>query len=181
MRITLIVLAILMAVTIYVSNQLVESFIIDNWVTWATITFPLAFLITDLSNRWFGANAARLVMLAGFAVGVFLSIQFGDVRIGIASGTAFLVGQLLDISIFDRLRSAAVWKAPVISSFVASLFDTALFYYLAFGAVPFLGWAAADWPWFQVGVADFGVKIAMALVLLPAYLALVSAFRPSKD
>ena len=174
MRFALLVLAIAMAITIYVSNQLVESFVIENWVTWATITFPIAFFITDLANRWFGANAARLVMLAGFAVGVFLSIQFGDVRIGIASGVAFLSGQLLDISIFDRLRNGALWQAPLISSFVASLVDTALFYFLAFGAVPLIGWTEAPFPWFQVGMADFGVKLLMAVLLLPIYLRIVA-------
>ena len=116
-------------------------------------------------------------MLAGFAVGVILSVQFGDVRIGLASGTAFLCGQLLNITVFDRLRQAPIWQAPLISSFVASFIDTLFFYYLAFGAVPFLGWAAADWPWQQVGLADFGVKILMAIVLLPAYLQLVSLVR----
>lgn len=192
MRPHLIALAVAMGFVVLASNLLVSHSIdiqadyvwfgkpdtinFANWFTFGTFTFPLAFLITDITNRLFGLSAARRVVLVGFVVGVAMSIYFGDMRIGIASGTAFLVGQMLDVSIFDRLRNGPIWQAPVISSLVASLVDTFLFYCLAFAPLGIFGLAGADFPWAQVGLGDFGVKVAMAYVLLPIYLVIVSLF-----
>ncbi len=146
-----------MAFTIYISNVLVQH-PINNWVTWATFTFPLAFLITDVTNRLLGTRNAYVVIFFGFIAGGIMSILGGDVRIGLASVSAFLVGQILDVTVFNRFRLLDWWKAPLISSFIASAVDTALFYSLAF--------YGQDWNWQQVALGDFGVKVAMALLLL---------------
>src|SRR5690606_5251704 len=100
-------------------------------LTWGAFTYPVAFLVTDLSNRAFGPQKARLVVVAGFAVAVVLSIWLATPRIAIASGSAFLVAQLLDISIFHRLRNGAWWHAPMVSSLFSSALDTIIFFSLA--------------------------------------------------
>lgn len=190
MRPILLTLALAMGFVVLASNLLVNNNIdiqadyiwfgtpgsinFANWFTFGTFTFPFAFLITDLTNRLFGLSSARIVVLVGFAVGVIMSVLVGDARIGIASGAAFLVGQMLDVTIFDRLRSGPIWQAPVISSLMASLVDTVLFYGLAFAPLGIFGLAGAEFPWVQVAMGDFGVKIAMAYVLLPIYLVLVT-------
>ena len=101
-------------------------------LTWGAFTYPVAFLVSDLTNRHFGPAAARLVVLAGFALAVALSVWLATPRIALASGSAFLVAQLLDVSIFDRLRAGRWWQAPLISSLIGSVIDTVLFFSLAF-------------------------------------------------
>jgi len=149
-----------MAVVIVVSNILV-AIQINSWLTWGTLTYPFAFLVTDLMNRYFGAKKARLVVYVGFAVGVAASLYFADVRIALASGTAFLISQLLDVSVFDKLRSKQWWVAPFTSSVISTVFDTFLFYALAF-----IGTGVV---WQQLAVGDLGVKWAVALVALIPY------------
>lgn len=160
-----------MAFTIYISNVLVQH-PINDWVTWATFTFPIAFLITDLTNRLLGTRNAYIVIFFGFVVGGIMSVLGGDVRIGLASMSAFLIGQLLDVTIFNKLRALNWWKAPLISSFVASAVDTALFFTLAFYGQP--------WPWHQVALGDFAVKVAMAVCLLVPFKLLIAAFAGKK-
>lgn len=157
-------------------------------LTWGAFTYPVAFLVTDLSNRAFGPQRTRLVVIAGFAVAVLLSIWLATPRIAIASGTAFLVAQLLDVSIFNRLRNGAWWQAPMVSSLVSSAIDTAIFFSLAmapafagidalFGMedsslafpAPLLGIGAEVELWQSLALGDFLVKLAMALVLLVPY------------
>jgi len=157
-------------------------------LTWGAFTYPVAFLVTDLTNRAFGPARARLVVVAGFAVAVILSIWLATPRIAIASGTAFLVAQLLDISIFNRLRDRAWWQAPIFSSLVSSALDTMIFFSLAmapafvvldtmFGRedsslafpAPLLGIGPEVQLWVSLGLGDFLVKLALALVLLAPY------------
>ena len=162
-------------------------------LTWGAFTYPVAFLVTDLTNRHLGPAVARRVVLCGFAVGVMLSIVLATPRIAVASGTAFLVAQFLDIAIFDRLRRGAWWQAPLISSLVSSALDTAIFFSLAF-AGPFafvdtaLGRAdgslacpvqllgLAGWPevelWISLALGDFLVKLLFVALLLAPYGAL---------
>ena len=149
-----------MAVVVTVSNVLVQ-YAINDWLTWAAFTYPVAFLVTDLSNRALGPAAARRVVYVGFLIAVVLSLYFADVRIAIASGTAFLVAQLLDVQVFDRLRRATWWKAPLISSGLGSVVDTALFFSLAF--------AGTQVPWVTLALGDLAVKLAMASSLLLPY------------
>jgi hypothetical protein len=154
-----------MAVVVTASNVLVQ-YPINDWITWGAFTYPIAFLVTDLTNRALGPKRARLVVYVGFALAVILSIALADPRIALASGTAFLVAQLLDVTIFDRLRRAAWWQAPLASSTLGSVTDTALFFSLAF--------AGTGLPWVTWALGDLGVKLAMALALLIPFRALMS-------
>ena len=160
-------------------------------LTWGAFTYPVAFLVTDLTNRHFGPNGARVVVVCGFAVAVVLSIWLATPRIAIASGTAFLVAQFLDISIFDRLRAKPWWQAPLFSSLVSSALDTVIFFALAFAPVfagidtmtghedgslgfgaPFLGVGGEVPLWVSLAAGDFVVKFALAMLCLAPYGAL---------
>ena len=158
----------------------------DFTFNYGQFTFPLAFLVTDIVNRLFGASMARRLAGAAFVVAVPSSIVINGmfpfpedptpwisaVRVGLASGTAFIVGQLLDISVFQRLRNMAWWLAPFIGSVIASVIDTAIFYSIAF--------YGQDWV-VRAGTVDFIVKVAVALVaLVPFRLAIASAM-PAKS
>lgn len=160
-------------------------------LTWGAFTYPAAFLVTDLTNRHFGPARARIVVLAGFAVAVLVSIWLASPRIAIASGSAFLLAQLLDVSIFDRLRRRAWWQAPLISSLIGSVLDTVVFFSLAFAPAfagfdlmvgredgslgfpaPLLGVGPEVPLWVSLALGDFCVKLAVAALLLAPYGAL---------
>lgn len=153
-----------MAATLALSNFLVQ-FPMGDWLTWGAFSYPAAFLVTDLSNRFGGAAFARRVVYAGFAVGVVISIITSTGRIAAASGVAFLCAQLLDVLIFDRLRRSAWWRAPVISSAAASITDTFLFFALAFYST------GGPWPTWAAG--DLLAKAAMLAVLIVPYRAAI--------
>jgi queuosine precursor transporter len=157
-------------------------------LTWGAFTYPAAFLVTDLTNRHFGPRGARLVVIVGFAAAIVLSVFLASPRIAIASGSAFLVAQMLDISIFDRLRRAAWWRAPLTSSVVGSVVDTVIFFSLAFAApfavldtafgrddgslafpAPFLGFGPEVELWTSLAAGDFVVKLLVAAALLAPY------------
>ena len=147
-------------------------------LTWGAFTYPITFLVTDATNRTLGAGGARRVVYAGFAAGVLLSAVFAPPRIALASGTAFLVGQLLDIAVFERLRRQAWWRAPLISSLFGSAIDTALFFSLAFAGA---GMGTSMLPgfgevplWVTLGLGDFALKVACALALLAPYGAFIA-------
>jgi uncharacterized PurR-regulated membrane protein YhhQ (DUF165 family) len=146
-----------MAGIIGLSNVAVQ-YPINDWLTWGALTYPLAFLVTDLTNRVAGAGKARIVVYAGFATGVALSLWLADPRIAIASGSAFLIAQLLDVAVFDRLRRMDWWKAPLASTLVGSVIDTALFFSIAF--------YGTGLPWVTWAFGDFAAKLAMALLLI---------------
>ncbi|HEY9538243.1 MAG TPA: queuosine precursor transporter [Kiloniellaceae bacterium] len=158
-----------MVVVVALSNYAVQ-FAINDWLTWGAFTYPAAFLVTDLTNRTLGPTAARRVIYAGFALAVVLSIWLATPRIAIASGTAFLVAQLLDVAIFNRLRAGAWWRAPLVSSAIGSVVDTALFFSIAF--------AGSGLPWVTWALGDYGVKMAMAAVMLLPFRLLMPALRP---
>ncbi|GMG84686.1 VUT family protein [Paralimibaculum aggregatum] len=176
-----------MAVVVTASNILVQ-YPVGDWLTWGAFTYPFAFLVTDLANRAMGPGAARRVVLAGFALAVVLSIWLAGPRIAVASGTAFLVAQLLDVQVFHRLRAGSWWRAPLVSSTIGSALDTALFFSLAFApafvmfgddagwaqeTVPLLGQGPAAALWVSLAVGDFLVKMTLALLaLVPFRLAL---------
>jgi uncharacterized PurR-regulated membrane protein YhhQ (DUF165 family) len=146
-----------MTVVVVASNVLVQ-YPINDWLTWGALTYPVAFLVTDLTNRRLGSAAARRVIVAGFLVAVVLSIWLATPRIALASGAAFLSAQFLDVAVFNRLRLQSWWRAPLVSSSTASAWDTALFFSLAF--------AFTGLPWITWAIGDFAVKLAMALILL---------------
>lgn len=192
-----------MAMIVVASNILVQ-FLFGNWLTWGAFTYPFAFLVTDVMNRLYGAPAARKVVLAGFAVGLACSFvgtqimgEFGPLvtlRIAIGSGVAFLTAQLVDVFVFSKLRAGAWWRAPLASSLVGSALDTALFFSIAFsatfafiapgvdvswaaGLVPLLGVGPEAPLWVSLAVADFGVKLALALIALVPFRVAVNRLR----
>ena len=154
---SLITLIIGMALVVVISNIAV-SYPINDWLTWGALTYPIAFLVTDITNRLFGVARARTVVYAGFLIGVILSLWAADMRIALASGSAFLIAQLLDITIFDKLRKKTWWKAPLISTIISSAVDTLLFFSIAF--------IATGLPWVTWAIGDYGAKLAMAAILL---------------
>ena len=151
-----------MAVIVGASNYLV-AFPINDWLVWGALTYPLAFLVNDLVNRFWGAATARKVVYVGFGVGVLLSLSVDtiDQRIAIASGTAFLLAQLLDVAIFDKLRIGRWWVAPSVSSGVSSIVDTLLVFGIAF-----IGTGA---PWHQWALGDLAVKWSVAALSVAVY------------
>lgn len=155
---------VLAMVVVVVASNIAVQYPINDWLTWGAFTYPLAFLVTDLSNRAFGPSRARQVILVGFVLGVALSIPAGA-RIAIASGTAFLAAQLLDVLIFDRMRRMTWWRAPLASSLIASALDTALFFSLAF--------AMTGLPWITWALGDYAAKLSMAAALLLPYRAVI--------
>lgn len=159
-----------MVAVVTISNVLVQ-FAINDWLTWAAFTYPVSFLITDLGNRRMGPAAARRVVYAGFAVAVLLSATLATPRIAIGSGMAFLVAQLLDVSVFDRLRRLAWWKPPLVSSLLGSAVDTVLFFAIAF--------AGTGVPWMTLAAGDFAVKVAMAVLLLVPFRGLLKLTAPA--
>jgi uncharacterized PurR-regulated membrane protein YhhQ (DUF165 family) len=168
----MVVACIAMVAVVAASNYLVQ-FPLNDWLTWGAITYPLSFLVTDLTNRAFGPARARQVVYVGFAIGVALSILLADWRIAAASGTAFMVGQLLDISVFDRLRRADWWRAPLIGSVLGSIVDTALFFSLAF--------AGTEAPWVTLALGDLAVKLVLAIFFLAPFRALMGRIVPMSE
>lgn len=164
-------------VLVVVSANILVQFPINHWLTWGAATYPISFLITDLANRLHGATIARKVLYVGFVIAVVLSIYFATFRIALASGTAFLTAQLLDVQVFDRLRDSAWWKAPLISSILGSAVDTALFFSIAFYGTTV--------PWVTLAFGDFGVKILLALLMLipfsVAYKSYKNTEQPTSD
>ena len=188
-----------MAAVVIASNILVQFLILDGLLTWGAFTYPFAFLVTDLMNRVYGPADARRVVYFGFVTGVVCSLIGSQImlegdgytypavafRIAVGSGIAFLVAQLVDVFVFDRLRAGIWWRAPLASTIVGSVLDTALFFTIAFSAsVPFfseaangdISWAwdvaplltfGSDAPlWVSLALADWIVKLSVALVAL---------------
>lgn len=149
-----------MMAVVVASNWLVQ-YPINAWLTWGAFVYPVAFLVTDLTNRAVGVGAARRVAWTGFAIAVAVSLAVAPWRIALASGVAFIVSQLADVRVFNRWRNQSWWKAPLIGSLVASVIDTLLFFSLAF--------AGTDLNWWPLALGDLGVKGLMAVLLLGPY------------
>ena len=171
------ILAFSMALVVSLSNYLVQFpinyFGLENLLTYGAFSYPVAFLITDLSNRRFGKNVAKKIVYLGFALGVFLTLYFStnysdfiSIRIAIGSGVAFLVAQLIDVNIFDKLRKK-VWSiAPLTSSFFGSSVDTFLFFSISF--------YGTEVNWITLSFGDLFVKIFVALLMLIPFRFLLS-------
>jgi uncharacterized PurR-regulated membrane protein YhhQ (DUF165 family) len=153
-----------MALVIVLSNVLVQH-PINDWLTWGAFSYPLVFLVTDLCNRALGPQAARRVAWVGFGIAVLVSLALAPWRIALASGAAFLFAQLMDVAVFNRWRRSSWWKAPLLGSLVASVVDTAVFFFLAF--------AGTDMDWLPLASGDLAVKAVMAALLLAPYRALL--------
>ena len=154
-------------VAVVAGSNVAVQYPINDWLTWGAFTYPVAFLVTDLTNRRLGPRTARAVACLGFALAVLLSIMLATPRIALASGSAFVTAQLLDIAVFNRLRRLPWWQAPLISSGIASIWDTAVFFTLAF--------AGTGLPWITWAIGDLGAKAAMALLLLLPFRALMGS------
>lgn len=199
-----------MAIVVVASNIFVQfpvqgqigQLMLADVLTWGAFTFPIAFLVTDLANRRYGPSLARRVVFVGFILAVISSIVFPPVlfhlglmpfemepwrivRIAIASGTAFLVGQLLDVAVFNRLRRQSWWRAPIVASVMGSIVDTAIFFTVAFA--PFFAFAGPndafslemaplfglfqpdEARWVSWALGDLGMKLSIAVVALIPY------------
>ncbi|MFN3499178.1 MAG: VUT family protein [Pannonibacter indicus] len=195
-----------MAIVVVASNFLVQFPVegtvgglqLADLLTWGAFTYPAAFLVTDLTNRRFGPAAARRVVYAGFVLAVLLSVVLATPRLAVASGSAFLIAQLLDVTLFNRLRRAAWWKAPLVSSVIGSVVDTLIFFSIAFSPLftgllgyhddfavenaPLFGIFAAELPrWISWALGDLTVKLSVALFLLAPYRILFAFIRPMQD
>lgn len=198
-----------MAAIVVASNILVQYLILDGLLTWGAFTYPLAFLVTDIMNRLYGASEARKVVFAGLVTGIICSLigtqimfdsEYGPyaavaVRVAIGSACAFGVAQLLDIAVFNKLREGSWWRAPLVSTLVSSTVDTAIFFTIAFSAlfngfsayaanevvwaqdaVPFLNAGPMVPLWVSLAVADWGVKVSIALLALVPFRLIVGRF-----
>lgn len=188
-----------MAAVVVASNILVQFLILDGLLTWGAFTYPFAFLVTDVMNRVYGVESARKVIFAGFFTGIICSLigteitlqgdgytyQAVALRVAVGSAIAFLIAQLTDVFVFNRLREGSWWKAPFASSIIGSALDTAIFFSIAFSQsivvfgeaadmeiswawdnVPFLTFGTPVPLWISLAVADWGVKLALALIAL---------------
>ena len=175
-----VILSFLMGVVILSSNYLVQFPIkyydLEEILTYGAFSYPIAFLITDLANRSYGKIVARKIVYMGFFIGVsftlFLSTNFSDlisVRIAIGSGTAFIIAQLLDVQIFDKLRRKKWFVAPLTSSFIGSTVDTFLFFSISFYGTGI--------PWITLSLGDLTVKILVALLMLIPFRLLLGTFK----
>jgi uncharacterized PurR-regulated membrane protein YhhQ (DUF165 family) len=194
-----------MVVVVTASNILVQYPVVADLgpihlgdiLTWGAFTYPFAFLVSDLTNRYDGPRRARLVVLIGFVVALGLSFYFSTPRIAIASGSAFLIGQLLDIAVFQRLRNRFWVLPPLAASLFGSLLDTLIFFSLAFAptfgfvdlwfgmadgslgfGAPWLGIGAEVPLWLSLATGDFAVKFLAALLLLAPYRLLMGKLMP---
>jgi len=176
----LLLLSVFMGVVVLASNYLVQFPIqyygLEGILTYGAFSYPIAFLITDLTNRSYGKLIARKIVYIGFVIGIaftlFFSTNFSDlisVRIAIGSGIAFLVAQLLDVKIFDKLRKKKWFVAPLTSSFVGSIVDTFLFFSISFYGTGI--------PWVTLSFGDLAVKILVALTMLIPFRLLLSTFK----
>ena len=175
------ILSFLMAFIVIISNYLVQFPVnylgLENILTYGAFTYPIAFLITDLCNRKYGKNIAKKIVYFGFLVGVLLTLYFStnysdliSIRIAIGSGTAFLIAQLLDVQIFDKLRRKQWFIAPLGSSFIGSIVDTFLFFSISF--------YATGVPWVTLSLGDLTVKILIALAMLVPFRLLLGTLKP---
>ncbi len=172
-----------MGVVVLLSNYLVQ-FPIKHYglqaiLTYGAFSYPIAFLITDLANRTYGKIVARKIVYIGFAIGISFTLLFStnfadliSVRIAIGSGTAFLVAQLLDVQIFDKLRKKRWFVAPLASSFIGSTVDTFLFFSISFYSTGI--------PWFTLSLGDLIVKIFVALIMLIPFRLLLGTLKAVK-
>ena len=176
-----IILSFIMGVVVLLSNFLVQFPVnyygLNEILTYGAFSYPVAFLITDLTNRTYGKIIARKIVYFGFLIGIiftlFFSTNFTDVisiRIAVGSGTAFLIAQLLDVQIFDKLRKNSWYVAPLISSSIGSLVDTFLFFSIAF--------YGTGVPWLTLSLGDLAVKLFVALLMLVPFRLLLNTFKP---
>ena len=174
------ILAFLMALIVAISNYLVQFPIkymnLQDLFTYGAFSYPVAFLITDLAYRRYGKIIARKIVYIGFILGLVLTLYFStdfsnliSKRIAVGSGTAFLIAQLLDVQVFDKLRKKVWFVAPLVSSLIGSTIDTFLFFSIAFYGTGI--------NWVTLSFGDLFVKIFVALVMLIPFRILLSSVK----
>ena len=175
------ILSLIMGFVVLVSNFLVQFPIkfynLEEILTYGAFTYPVAFLITDLANRFFGKIIAKKIVYFGFAIGILFTLIFStnfndliSIRIAVGSGTAFIVAQLLDVQVFDKLRRKTWFIAPLFSSLIGSTVDTFLFF-----SISFYGTGV---PWITLSLGDVAVKIFIALIMLIPFRLLLTSLIP---
>ena len=178
---TFVILSFFMGAVVLLSNYLVQFpvnyFNLSEILTYGAFSYPIAFLISDLSNRSFGKSSAKKIVYIGFAIGISFTLLFStnftdliSIRIAIGSGTAFIIAQLLDVQIFDKLRKRQWFIAPLTSSIIGSTFDTFLFFSIAF--------YGTGVPWITLSLGDLFVKILVALIMLIPFRLLFTKLKP---
>ena len=176
-------LSFLMGFIVLLSNYLVQFPVqyygLEKVLTYGAFSYPVAFLITDLANRSYGKMIARKIVYIGFVIGIIFTILFStnftdliSIRIAIGSGLAFLIAQLLDVQIFDRLRKKKWFVAPLTSSLIGSTVDTFLFFSVAF--------YGTGVPWVTLSFGDLTIKVFVALIMLIPFRLLLGVFKTSK-
>ena len=174
-------LSLIMGFVVLISNFLVQFPVnyygLENILTYGAFSYPIAFLITDLANRSFGKLIARKIVYVGFTIGVLFTLIFStnfsdliSIRIAIGSGTAFILAQLLDVQVFDKLRRKTWFVAPLFSSLIGSTVDTFLFFFISF--------YGTGVPWITLSLGDLGVKIFIALIMLIPFRLLLRTLKP---
>jgi len=174
------ILAFSMALIVALSNYLVQFPIkymdLQDLFTYGAFSYPVAFLITDLANRRYGKIIARKIVYVGFVFGIILTLYFStdfsnliSKRIAVGSGTAFLIAQLIDVQVFDKLRKKVWFVAPLISSIIGSVIDTFLFFSIAFYGTGI--------NWITLSFGDLFVKLLVALVMLIPFRILLSRIK----
>ena len=170
-----------MGLIVLASNFLVQYPVkyygLQDILTYGAFSYPVAFLITDLANRSYGKTAAKKIVYIGFSIGVSFTLLFStnfadliSIRIAIGSGTAFIVAQLLDVQIFDKLRNKRWFIAPLGSSVIGSTIDTFLFFSIAFYATGI--------QWISLSFGDLAVKLTVALIMLLPFRLLLGTLKP---
>ena len=178
---TFLILSIFMGLIVLVSNFLVQFPVkfygLEEILTYGAFSYPIAFLITDLANRSFGKTTAKKIVYFGFAIGILFTLIFStnfsdliSIRIAIGSGSAFIVAQLLDVQVFDKLRKKTWFIAPLFSSLVGSTVDTFLFFSISFYGTGI--------PWVTLSLGDLAVKIFIALIMLIPFRLLFTTLKP---
>ena len=174
------ILSFLMGAIVLLSNYLVQYpinyFNLSSILTYGAFSYPIAFLITDIANRFYGKLLARKIVYIGFTIGIIFTLLFStnfadliSIRIAIGSGTAFLVAQLLDVKIFDKLRKKKWYIAPLTSSLIGSTVDTFLFFSISFYSTGI--------PWFTLSLGDLSVKIFVAIAMLVPFRILIRTIK----
>ena len=175
------ILSLVMGLVVLISNFLVQFPIkfygLEEILTYGAFSYPIAFLITDLANRSFGKTTAKKIVYFGFAIGILFTLIFStnfsdliSIRIAIGSGSAFIVAQLLDVQVFDKLRNKTWFIAPLFSSLVGSTVDTFLFFSISFYGTGI--------PWVTLSLGDLAVKIFIALIMLIPFRLLLTTSKP---
>jgi len=157
---------------VVVGSNILVQYPINKWLTWGALSYPVAFLVADVLNRRFGPGAARKVACVGFIAAVVFSFWVATPRIAMASGLAFLLAQLLDIHVFDRLREQRWWRAPLLAGVAGATLDTFIFFSVAF--------AGTDVPWPTLLLGDLAVKLVInTTMLMPFRMMMWNLARPA--